>query len=42
MEQNVGHAVVGHDEAEPLGHIEPLDPAADLNELKSALFRLAG
>jgi hypothetical protein len=39
MQQNIGHAVVGHDEAEALGHVEPLDAAADLNEFEIALLR---
>ena len=28
MQKHVRHAVVGHDEAEPLRHVEPLDAAA--------------
>ena len=38
MEQNVRHAVVGDDEAEALGDIEPFDAAADLNELERPLL----
>ena len=34
MEEHVRQAVVGNDEAEALGDVEPLDPAADLNELE--------
>ena len=34
MEENVGHAVIGQDEAEAFGHIEPLDPAAHLDEIE--------
>jgi hypothetical protein len=39
MEQNIGHAVVRDNEAETFGHIEPFDPAADLDKLESALLR---
>jgi hypothetical protein len=38
MEQNIGHAVVRDYEAETFGHIEPFDPAADLDKLESALL----
>jgi hypothetical protein len=33
MQENVGHAAVGHDETVPLRRIEPLDHARDLNEI---------
>jgi hypothetical protein len=38
MEQDVREAIVRHDEAEPLGHVEPLDVSADLNELERILL----
>jgi hypothetical protein len=39
MEENVRHAVIRYDEPEALGDIEPLDAAADLDQLKGALRR---
>ena len=39
VEEHVRHAVVRHDEAEALGHVEPLDAAADLDELERTLSR---
>jgi hypothetical protein len=39
MQENIGQTVIGHDEAEALGDIEPLDAAADLNEFQGVLFR---
>src|SRR4051812_42215399 len=32
VQEDIGHAVVRHDEAEALGDVEPLDPSADLDE----------
>ena len=33
MQENIRHAVIGNDEAEALGDVEPLDPTGDLNEI---------
>jgi len=32
MQEHIGHAVVRDDEPEPLGHIEPLDHAGNLDD----------
>ena len=36
MDENVGFAVVGHDEAVTLGGVEPFDAARDLDEPRGA------
>ncbi|MFC6745161.1 hypothetical protein ACFQFG_09865 [Methylobacterium persicinum] len=42
MEQDVGRSVVWNDEAEPLGDVEPFDPARDLYEVQGLLDLLDG
>ena len=37
MQENVGQAVIRNDEAKTLGDVEPLYPAADVNEIELAL-----
>ena len=45
VQQDVRRAIVGHDEAETLGDVEPLDAAGHFDEVESfilVLVRLAG
>ncbi len=42
VEQDVGRSVVWNDEAEPLGDVEPFDPARDLYEVQGLLDLLDG
>ncbi len=37
VEKDVGQAVIRQDEAEALGHVEPLDPTADLDQIQRRL-----
>ena len=39
MQEHVGEAVVGHDEAKPLGHVEPFDPTANFDDVRSRIGR---
>jgi hypothetical protein len=39
VQENIRHAVVGQDESEPLGDVEPLDAAAHLDKVEGLLGR---
>ena len=38
MQKHVAHAIVGHDEAITLGHVEPFDDAGHFNDLRRGLI----
>ena len=42
MQENIGAAIIGYDEAEPLGHVEPLDRPHHLDDIEIGVTAVVG